>query len=313
MKLSIIIPFCNEWPQVVWTIKNLAEELRDRVDFEIIAINNFVDEVKNQGHPEDRGYEYLLNFMKKNSWLKVLWYKDKLSHWCAKNLGVVNSTGNILFFSDAHCVISRDALYNMFSLYEFSNKMMEGSIHLPLTYHILETSKLIYKPIVSREHGALGYSFAPYIEAKEPYEVACMSTCGMMITRKIFDTIGGWPNELGVYGGGENFINYVFGLYGFKKYIMPGGALHHHGDKRGYNMGYIPVFRNKAIAMYLVGGEEWMNKYINAMEGKNRNPLQIELVEKIRREIVELHKKQREHILSVSKCSLDEFLVKWNL
>ena len=53
--LSVIIPFVNEYPQVMFTIRNIAEELRDRVDFEIIAVNNYCDEVKAQNREEDKG------------------------------------------------------------------------------------------------------------------------------------------------------------------------------------------------------------------------------------------------------------------
>ena len=49
-ELSVIMPFCNEYPQNMFTIQNIAQELRDRVDFEIIAIDNFCEEVQAQKH-----------------------------------------------------------------------------------------------------------------------------------------------------------------------------------------------------------------------------------------------------------------------
>jgi glycosyltransferase involved in cell wall biosynthesis len=51
-ELSVIIPFCNEYPQILFTIQSIAQELRDRVDFEIIAVNNYCDEVEKQGRKE---------------------------------------------------------------------------------------------------------------------------------------------------------------------------------------------------------------------------------------------------------------------
>jgi hypothetical protein len=45
-KLSVIVPFVNEWPQLVFTLGSIAEELRDRVNFEIIAIDNWCKEAE---------------------------------------------------------------------------------------------------------------------------------------------------------------------------------------------------------------------------------------------------------------------------
>ena len=38
-KLSIIIPYCNEYPQILFTVQNLINEMED-IDGEIITIAN---------------------------------------------------------------------------------------------------------------------------------------------------------------------------------------------------------------------------------------------------------------------------------
>jgi len=266
--LSVIIPFVNEWPQVIWTIKSISEELRDRVDFEIIAINNYCSEVKEQGKgDEDKAGEYLKNVESGNKWLKVIEYKEKLSHWNAKRVGVEASSGKFIFFCDAHCVISRDSLYKMFGLYSSSYKALTGTLHLPVTYQIMEWRSLIYTLLSDYNKGILHYSFSSYRPNIEPYEVSCMSTCGVIITRELYDLIGGWPKELGIYGGGENFINFTLGMLGYKKWIMPVPPLYHHGDRRGYHSDYTDTLRNRAIASYLYGGEQWMGRFLDNCRG----------------------------------------------
>jgi len=123
-ELSIIIPWCNEWPQVAFTIRNIAEELRDRVDFEIIAIDNWSENTPGSVRPKDRSHPMLWGTAKMHPWLKVLRYDEKLSHWNAKNLGVQNSTGKFLWFCDAHCIVGRDSLYDMFLLYRWSHRAL---------------------------------------------------------------------------------------------------------------------------------------------------------------------------------------------
>lgn len=266
-KLSVIVPFCNEHPQVLFTIQNIAQELRDRADFEIIAVNNYCDEVSKQNRIEDDAGDAIKSSVPGNKWLKYLTYTDKLSHWQSKNLAVKNSTGDILVFIDAHCIVARDALFKMFDYYSQHHEELNGTIHLPLTYKILESRKLIYKLQTDIDKGIVHYSFTGYRDSDVPYEVPCMSSCGSMMTRKIYDQINGWPTELGIYGGGENYLNFVLAILGKKKWIMPGGALHHHGDKRGYNWNATDFIRNRTIASYMYGGHELARKYIDNSKG----------------------------------------------
>jgi len=168
MKLSCIIPFCREYPQNMFTIKNIAEELRGRVDFEILAVDNYCDQAKQQTYTckqcgathqtfeNDKGGEAIKACERMWPWLKYVQYGDKLSHWNAKNYGVKKSTGDILWFCDAHCIIHRDSLFNMFEYY--INYCMNGTLHLPLTYKILEAHRTIYKPVFKPEEGLYHYT-----------------------------------------------------------------------------------------------------------------------------------------------------------
>lgn len=305
-ELSVIIPFVNEWPQVIWTVKSISEELRDRVDFEIITVNNYCNTVKEQGKgDEDKAGAYLKNVEGGNEWLKAIEYKDKLSHWNAKRVGVEASSGQFLFFCDSHCVMSRDSLFEMFNLYRSSHKALTGSIHLPLTYQIMEWRSLIYGLDCDYDKGQLHYRFASYHPNTHPYEVPCMSTCGMMITRELYDSIGGWPSELGIYGGGENFINFTLAMLGFKKWIMPVAPLYHHGERRGYASDYTDTLRNRAIASYLYGGKEWMEKYLHHCKGHEH------VKNMIFENVIKTCKEQRSMIARKQILTVKEWIELW--
>lgn len=268
-ELSVIIPFCNEYPQNLFTIQNVAQELLGRVDFEILAIDNYCKEVADQGRDRDKGGEAVEACAGHNPWLKYLKYEDKLSHWQAKNLGVAHSSGKYLWFCDAHCCLSRDALFNMFTCYKDHIGELDGTIHLPLTYKILEWRKLIYKLAADLETGDIKYSFTGFRESNRPYyQVPCMSTCGMMMTRSLYDDLGGWPVELGIYGGGENFLNFTLAILGKTVNIYPGGALFHHGEKRGYHWNGDDHVRNRTIANYMFGGPDLAARFIAHRPGK---------------------------------------------
>lgn len=263
-ELSIIIPYCNEWPQVVFTIRNIMEELRDRVAFEIIAVNNYCGKIlKKRKIEEDRGYLNIKNMAENHSWLRSLYYYDKLSHWNAKNMGVLASKGKYLWFVDAHCIVSRDGLFNMFNYFKENHEELNGTLHLPLTYHILEKTRLIYRLNAKPVLGYIHYTFTDECSPEEVYEVPCMSCCGVMMTRNLYDELEGWPSMLGAYGGGENFLNFTLAVLGKKKHIYNNGTLYHHGDKRGYHWDALDYMRNLVCATYIFGGEKLAKRLID--------------------------------------------------
>jgi glycosyltransferase involved in cell wall biosynthesis len=313
MKLSVIVPFVNEYPQVMFTIHSIAQDLMGRVDFEIIAINNYCKQVKREGRPEDKGAEAVKAGSGRFPWLKYLHYDKKLSHWQAKNMGVAHSTGDILWFCDSHCCVGRDLLYDMFQYYTSTSLHETGSLHAPLSYKILESSRLIYKLNDDSDKGWVWYSFTGCQHNEGmPYEVPCMSTCGMMLSRRIYDDLGGWPEIMGIYGGGENFMNYTLAILGYKKWIFPGSvkndyypALHHHGEKRGYSQNYDDTLRNRMAAMYCVGGKDFATLFSNQHKGKP------EVKATLLNQVLDQVKDQRAMIKSKQKMTIQEWLKKW--
>ena len=291
-KLSVIIPYVNEYPQNVFTVASIHESLIN-IDHEIIVINNT---------GTDKGYEYFNAHASGQKWLTSLNYPDKLSHWQAKNYGVSKSDGDVLFFCDAHCIVGANSLESMYDYYRKNKDELHGTIHLPLSYTILEWRKLIYKLVANAEEGTAHYTFSSFRESPEPYEVPCMSTCGMMITRDIYNSLGGWPIELGIYGGGENFINFSLAVMGMKKWIYPNGILRHHGEKRGYSWNYGDYHRNRMIATYCFGGKDWLNRYAKTMSSKIPN------IDKVTQDIIEKVTSHRLLIKKQQTCTIDDWL-----
>ncbi len=306
-ELSIIIPYVNEYPQIAFTVQNLWCELRDRVDFEIIVVNNYCDAVKAQGHVEDKGGQFMASIAARHSWLKAIDFEEKLSHWQAKNVGVRASQGRILFFVDAHCIVSRDALYEAFCYYRDNYEVLNGTLHLPLSYMLEKPGlELIYKLVADPAKGIMHYSFTRYREATQPYRVPCMSTCGMLMTRELYDLLGGWPQELGIYGGGENFVNFTLAVLGKTVNIMPGLPLFHYAEKRGYNWNYNDWVRNRCIAAYIHSGTEFAKRFIRHVKG---DPLTLQV---ILSDVLEKCKDHRERIKTLEKINIEDWVKIWD-
>lgn len=344
--LSIIIPFVGEHPQALFTIQSLAQQIKNSVDFEIIAVDNWCKQAREQAENsakkqlmalhnisakrelvvedlyemhksiqptyENRSGEAIKACAKGNDWLKYIKYEDRLSHWQSKRVGVEASKGDILFFLDAHVVTH--GIADMYTAYKRKYCKEEGKLyreigtfHLPLTYKILEWHKLIYKFVIEQDC-FYTYSFTglPLIKDFDPFEVPCMSTCGMMISREIYDSLGGWPKGLGIYGGGENFMNYALAVTGCKKYIFPGGTCYHHGDRRDYHYVYDDFVANRLISHYLFGGENLCRKLAGAIKGR------LEILNSFASKAIEDHKDQREKIKTIQKYSIEEWSDNWD-
>jgi glycosyltransferase involved in cell wall biosynthesis len=332
--VSVIMPYVNEWPQIVFAVRSVMEELDGYVDFEIILIDNYCKEVQQQKYMPDRGHDrYILNHGKEciglydvavdldrmklvkshlyevsklQKVVKYVRYEEKLSHWNAKNQGVLNSRGNILLFLDAHVVPSKGVLRRAVKCFiEMGAVREDDTLHLQLSYNILEKSKLIYRLVHKPEDGVVHYRFLQtYPKLVDLTEVPCMSTCGMFMWKSLYNKIGGWPTGLGIYGGGENYINFVLAILGSRKYIFPFGTLHHHGDKRDYSFNWEDYHRNRMIATACFGGAGMVYKYEQALGGNA-------ITQRLASEAIESSAAHSKGILSQQKMSIDDWCKNW--
>lgn len=272
--LSIIIPYCNEYPQIAFTVQSVLNEFRSaKIDFELICVDNFSEkEMTAQGRKQDKGSGYIESIAKINPEMKYIKYLKKLSHWQAKNAGVSISTGKFLWFCDAHCVVYPGTVSSMFKHYKEHHEALHGTLHLPISYMLDGDGRsLIYKLTGDISKGEVHYSFTRYRHSDKLYEVPCMSTCGMMMSRRIYDELGGWPEELGIYGGGENFINFTLATLGYSVNIFPSAPLYHYAEKRGYEWNFDDHLRNKMIAAFLFSDYEFLKLFTENHRG---NPIQ---------------------------------------
>jgi hypothetical protein len=210
-------------------------------------------------------------------WLKYLRYDKKLSHWNAKNFAVESTDAELLLFVDSHVIPARRSLSKMIDYYSRHWEELGGTIHPPLTYHLLEAKPLIYSLRWFPEYHEMHYTFcAAKTDRGGVYEVPCMSTCGMLMHRSIYDRLRGWPEDLGIYGGGENYINFTMAALGLKKYIFGHRPLYHHGDERGYRWNFEDYERNRMIATFLFGGEAFASRYAETrnVRAKHGSPRQ---------------------------------------
>src|SRR5574343_874962 len=214
-KLAVIIAGMNEFPRVIYTIRSVYEELRGRANFEIIYVDNFPDILDkwNQGRVPDESFEMIKGSVKHFPNLRVLEYRDHLSHWVCKRKAVESTDADFFIFLDAHVIPSRNSIFNQWEFYRKNHEQLNGSLHLPTTYKILEDRWLQYRLVNDLQDGYISYSFTGYRHGNgEPYMVPCHTTDGCMMSRRVYDAFGGWPEIMQAWGGGENLFNFVMSV-----------------------------------------------------------------------------------------------------
>lgn len=314
---SVIIPFCNEYPQILFTIQSVIEELTGFCKFEVIVIDNTSDDKSRWCFLDDR--QETMDALKKkgkkgprrlNTWfvrkgvLKYIRYDDKLSHWNAKNAGVEASSGKYLFFLDAHCIMKRDSLKKMIEWMR-QNKELIGGLHAYICY-ILDSHRLEYKP----QKKTFGYQFCSAQPNKaEPYKVCVMSTCGMMCPRTVIDELGAWHSELGIYGGGESYINWKQSTCGYPHLIHPEAVCWHYADKRGYSWNYTDYMRNSFIAAYCVGGDKFLGEQVALRKAKKGARKKV--IDEVAIDVKAKCREDREFIAKRQTVTFDEYIAWW--
>ena len=296
MDCSVVISCTNEYPQVTFTVQNIIEELEGFCDYEILVVDNL---------STDHTKSFFTSRM--DSHVKYLPYGEKQSHWCAKTYGVNNSKGKCLFFPDAHIVMKRDSLRNMFTFLEEYDGPV-GSVH---SYH---THMNMYRPMeYELKFGKFMYRFRTAQKDKtEPYKVGVMTTDCMMCRKSVFDELGAWHPEFGIRTGGEAYMMFKQGTCGYPHFIHPKAAFHHlKARKYGYRINYHDITRNNFIAAYICGGDKWLDwiyhRYVD------HRKITKERGDMYKAEMLERCNDEMEFVKSKQVMSLDQYFKKWSL
>jgi hypothetical protein len=201
---------------------------------------------------------------------------------------------------------------------EVFNKLPEhSSLHIPITYMLEDGKKnaLIYELITDIDNGIIDYRFTKFDSDREYVEVPCMSTCGMMISKKtMIDKFLKWPSLLGSYSGGEQYINFVGAVLGIRKFVLNRGSLFHYAAPRSYELVYEDVYRNRAIATLLFGGKGLFHRYLDNLTRLKRGKISPRIINKIRMELLENAEMQerRNFIKENTMIEIIDWTKEWN-
>lgn len=310
--ISIVMPAREEHPQATFTLQAIWDQLEDSpFDWETIIVDNLSTDKTSQ-FCKGRWWE---RYAKRHHIIK---YDEEGSCWQARNAGIKAAEGRVIFLFDAHVLVSPDYFVKHISALDAN-----------------PSATILYGPVVSmgdtRDHRAYGYSFGPEDDplrtirtkfwgswtrkkfSDAPYRVPMSGTAAMTVRREFLEKLGGWPNELSVYGGGEQWIALACWMLGYECWVHPDTYVYHYADYRKYKDNGSDKSTqdahhfNVCLVAYALGGEEWWQARVDHMLEQWKPPYH-EGGMRLAREAKEKARMYRERIKQLAECSLEEML-----
>lgn len=265
MEISIIIPVCNEFPEIIGTAENVLDETHG-LSSELILIDNSSSHIRSQF-----GQPLLSQEIKKKKYrkLRLMAYANKQSPWTAMNIAAQDAKGKILLFLDAHCRVSSGGIKDMLEYYTQAHSILDGPLHLPILqrpdwedprYCVVNTDRV--------KEGRLFLQMDRILPKKSDaasFVVPGMPVCGAMITTDMFlNTLKGFPEEMGIRRGGNEYFSFMLRLKGKRSHVYTRAHVIHRTVQRRYSFNWHDIFRNRAIAAYCTGGKSWLRKFMDS-------------------------------------------------
>lgn len=297
--VSVVIPFCNEGQNALWTVQTFVDQFEGWCDYEIILASNKSD-------PEHiRKFDRWVDHPK-IPWFKLVEYNDEQSGWQTRNYGASFATGKYLFFCDSH-IYPKGYAYR--GLVEF-HEGWKGIAHSPLCYWF-DKNRPNYGYVWQ------GYKFwgrwTRSLPKSPTGDVPLSGSSSLLIDREVFEEIRGFHPKLGIYGGGETYIDLKVQMFGYPVRMAVDHHIYHITETRGYRWNNENFRFNKMLAAYALGGEKYLKPvyehFLFCDEGREAYQAQTT---KSRGQAIVLGAVDREWIDENAIYTLDEVVATWD-
>lgn len=173
--VTVIVPTFHDWARLEGCLKALAIQTYPHHQFEVLVVNN---------DPDD-AVPPLFSAMPSN--VRVL-CQDRPGSYAARNLGVIQSRGEIVAFTDSDCVPMPDWIERAVARLTNGADRVAGRVELFFRSEMLTWAEVYEK----------AFAFNQKISA----QYGCSVTANMVTWKKYFDTVGLFNESL--LSGGDN-------------------------------------------------------------------------------------------------------------
>lgn len=254
--LSIIITACNEGVALPLTMAACIEEVDGNCDWEMLIVDNLsnlnTDHIRAVADCREKPPDMADR-------IRYLRYEARQSHWAAKNYGIELAMGRNLYFIDAHAIPGRGSIgYQMACVNGYcAMPAALAAVHAAIRW-IGDNG---WRPKDwTMDPKTWKTAFVDSPPRERPEAVAMAGICGMLCRRELFTKYGYFPDTLGVYGGGEQWLSERDLRAGRPHYIHPRAWVWHPlFRQRHYPMAPDEADRSIEAAKAALGGAHEFN------------------------------------------------------
>ncbi len=166
--ISVIVPIYNGSKFLDKFFNSLLSQKLSFKEFEVIMVDN---------NSRDNTSELIKAFINRNVYINVkyIFYDEKASSYASRNIGVKNSKGDILAFTDSDCILEDDWLENIKAKLTEKEKIISGNIEL-----YFDDKKNIWE----------NFDKIVHMRNDERVNKNEVATANMAISRSLFNKIG---------------------------------------------------------------------------------------------------------------------------
>lgn len=308
--VSIVISARNEFPNIVFTITNLMNDLDlcGITKYEFLIIDNgSLDKTSTfwgykDSNTSPSGLEEAKRGLLHEGTLRII-FDPIMSNVGARTKGSEFARFENIIFADAHIAV---APYTIGRSLETLEKY-KGVVHAPVAWMGASSKNpragLQYSYKLGEKFWGT-WNFAQV--ADQPFYIPITGHCWLAVKKDQFLAFRGYNTNFRVYGGGEPYLDTKYWLLGSNVMVDPRTLVYHLSAGRGYFWDQADLIHNQMLCAYTVAGEKWSERLLIAYLDKNGTDK--EYVKKLYREALDEGKEDREWILANSKYSFDQVL-----
>lgn len=290
---SVIIAAKNELPHLWYTVHAIRQMWAHYPDEggELIVVDDSND-----------GTDQFLNTWSVKEFVKMI-RADGASAAYARHIGAEAAKGDVLFFFDAHGLLGHD-FFNR-ALHTIRSRVWDdlGTIHYPGNWNGMHHHMASTHYTLTLERNFWGNNTAGNF--RDLTETAGGAHFAMAVRKDRFFEVGGYQAPFVEYAGEECYLNLKMRMFGYKNYSDPSTYyLHCSTRKYGYHWSHDTVFRNEALAAYVLGDRAWSDQICAAYKEDRDH----DTVDRLYAEALEAGVAEREFIRQNARFTLDEVL-----
>ena len=289
IKLSVIVPSRNEFPDVAYTCYSIIHALEaegyDWRDYEIIIVDNASDDTIFEKPGTGGTTTYMMGRgMFGHRVLRVVHYPIAGNH-AARNKGAEVARGEYIFFVDAHVAFKPGFFTNLMKAVDESGGIVHGAKQDLGAYPPFERSMGYGYSLKLGEE--IRGNWNNYKVADSWFYVPAQGHWGLCVKKKQFLNFGGYPKIHRTYGGGEFYLNMKWWMFGSLVATEPHAIGYHLAAARNYGYDQMDYVHNVLNISYALGMDDWRERaYINYLRTKNPERLKF-IMEEGEREMAE--------------------------